>query len=393
MKVLLLGVGMQGKAALHDLMNSGKVKEIVVADKELNALEKYIDARHYNHKVRCEYVDASDPESVERLMIQSPDVVIDLMPSMYCNNVVSAAVKFGVHLVNTFYTTPEINALENQARKNGVTILPEFGMDPGIDLVLMGEAVRRFDSVTDIISYGGGIPTPDAADNPLKYKVSWTLEGVLKSYLRPAQIIRNMKMIQIKGTEIFYPENVHEIEVEGFGKLEAFPNGNALKYVDLLGINPSNLQNIGRYALRYPGHSVFWKTIADMHLLDNEPITVDGYEIDRKRLLAAALEPHLQYGDTEQDAVVIRIDVVGYKGGQRKRAKYQVIDKRDLETGFTAMNRTVGYTASIGAQMIGIGNIIKTGVLSPLNDIPYQTFVNELERRGIHITSEIIVSK
>lgn len=393
MNVLLLGVGMQGKAALHDLMNSDCVGEIVAADKELKALKAYVDNKQYNYKVRCEYVDASDLESVEHLMSQSPDVAIDLMPSIYCHNVVFAAVKHRVHLVNTFYTNPEINALADQAKENGVIILPEFGMDPGIDLVLLGEAVRGLDEMTDIISYGGGIPTPDAADNPLKYKVSWTFEGVLRSYLRPAQIIRNGNVIQIKDTEIFYPRNIHEIDVEGFGRLEAFPNGNALKYAKLLGNDPSNLQNIGRYALRYPGHCAFWKTIVDLHLLDNESVMVDGREIDRRHFLAVALEPHLRYQDTEQDAVIIRIDVAGYSGGQRRRVINQVIDKRDLKTGFTAMNRTVGYTASIGAQMIGTDIITKTGLLSPINDIPYQTFVDELERRNIRITSEIVASE
>ncbi len=51
-------------------------------------------------------------------------------------------------------------------------------MDPGIDLVLLGEAVRSLDHVEEIISYGAGFPEPEATDNPLKYKVTWTFEGV-----------------------------------------------------------------------------------------------------------------------------------------------------------------------------------------------------------------------
>ena len=54
------------------------------------------------------------------------------------------------------------------------------------------------------------------------------------------------------------------------------------------------------------------------------------------------------------------------------------------------MNRTVGYTASIGAQMIGTGQITKRGLLSPVTDIPYKTFSRELDKRGIRVTSEIM---
>jgi saccharopine dehydrogenase-like NADP-dependent oxidoreductase len=67
-----------------------------------------------------------------------------------------------------------------------------------------------------------------------------------------------------------------------------------------------------------------------------------------------------------------------------------MIDWRDMSTGHTAMSRTVGYTASIGAQMIADGQIRERGLLSPLSDVPYETFVRELARRDIQITSECI---
>jgi saccharopine dehydrogenase-like NADP-dependent oxidoreductase len=129
--------------------------------------------------------------------------------------------------------------------------------------------------------------------------------------------------------------------------------------------------------------------MVDLHLLDNELVMVNGVAVDRKRFLAAAIEPHIQYRDNERDVVVVRVDVKGKQGREKKRAIYQVIDRRDLETGFTAMSRTVGYTTSIGALMIGTGKITKRGVLSPINDIPYEPFAQELRKRGIRITSEL----
>ena len=153
--------------------------------------------------------------------------------------------------------------------------------------------------------------------------------------------------------------------MEGLGTLEAFPNGDALNYADPLAIEPGNLKNLGRYVLRWPGHSAFWKTLIDLHFLDMEPLEVDGEMVNRRHYLAALVEPQLQYRNDERDVVVVRIEVVGTKAGKKTRAIYQVIDFRDMETGFTAMSRTVGYTASIGAQMIGSGQITKRGLLSP----------------------------
>jgi len=381
---------MQGKAALHDLVYSGEVTKIVAADRDFQALKAYVESRGYSTKVRCEPVDAANLESINRLMKEGPDVAIDLMPTPFHNRVASCAVRHGVHLVNASYTMPEMKELAGAARAKGVAILPEFGMDPGIDLVLLGEAVRSLDKVEEIITYGAGFPEPKAADNPLKYKVTWTFEGVLKSYHRAGRVIRNGQVVEIMDNEMFDPEHIHEIELAGLGRLEAFPNGDALKYADLLGLKSSDLQNMGRYVLRWPGHCTFWKTMTDLRFLDDEPVRVDGIPVDRKRFLAALLEPQIQYDAHERDIVVVRIDVTGRKDGEKRRAIYQVLDWRDLETGFTAMSRTVGYTTSIGAQMIGTGRLTARGLLSPINDIPYESFAQELSKRGIWITSEFI---
>ena len=259
----------------------------------------------------------------------------------------AAAVRHGVSVVNGAYTTAEEVRLSDTATASGVAILPEFGMDPGIDLVLLGEAVRSFDEVEEIITYGAGFPAPEARNNPLQYKVSWTFEGLLRSYYRAGRVIRDGKIVEFTETEMFRPEHLHRLQLEGLGTLEAFPNGDALSYGDLLGIEPETLKNLGRYVLRWPGHSAFWKTLVDLHFLDMEPLEVDGEMVNRRHYLAALVEPQLQYQDDERDVVVVRIEVVGTKGGEKRRAVYQVIDFRDPETGFTAMSRTVGYTASI----------------------------------------------
>ncbi len=60
MKVLLLGVGMQGKAALHDLVNSKLVTQITAADYDFDELVTYVNGRQYGSKVQCEFVDAAD---------------------------------------------------------------------------------------------------------------------------------------------------------------------------------------------------------------------------------------------------------------------------------------------------------------------------------------------
>jgi lysine 6-dehydrogenase len=391
MKVLLLGVGMQGKAALDDLAHHPAVTEIIAADQHIEALTRYAAVQQYGPKVRCVPLDATDPAGLSALLAQKPDVAIDLLPVPLVGAVAEAAVEQGVHLVNTNYTDAAVQNLAERAETQGVTILPEFGLDPGIDLVLLGEAARTFEQIDSIISYGAGFPEPQAANNPLKYKVSWTFEGVLRTYRRPARLIKDGDEVNIDASRLFAPEQIHHLDLPGLGRFEAIPNGNALKYAGILNLNPADLQTLSRYSLRWPGHCAFWKTMVDLHLLDDEPVLVDGIAVDRRRFLATALEPHLQYQKDERDVVVVRIEVSGIKDGKKARTVYQVIDRRNLQTGFTAMSRTVGYTAAIGALMIGTGQITRRGLLSPVTDVPYLVFKNELLKRGIQAMAEFSV--
>jgi saccharopine dehydrogenase-like NADP-dependent oxidoreductase len=387
MKILLLGVGMQGRCALHDLASQDGFDEVIAADADPRAVRAFLRDRPYANKVRCEALDARDGDSLRRLMREGPDVVLDLLPVSLHEGVTRAVMDQGINLVTASYMDPSMKRLAEEARARKITLLPEMGMDPGLDLVLLGRAKRLLDRVEEIESYGAGFPVPRASNNPLKYKVTWNFEGVLRSYHRPARILLNGAPREIAAKDLFHRRNIHEIEIEGLGALEAFPNGDALDYLEPLGLEGSALKKLARYVLRWPGHAAFWKRMVEAGLLDDEPVEVDGAPVDRKRFLAAALEPMLQYKEDERDVVVVRAEVRGEKDGKSKCAVLQIVDQRDLETGFTAMSRTVGFTASIAALMVASGAIDTPGLLSPIKDVPFEPFAEELGRRGIEIES------
>lgn len=387
MKILLLGTGMQGKAALHDLVASDAVTELVAADLDLAALEAHVAHRGYGDAVSCFGLDASDGTALDALLSDRFDVAISLLPVGFDAAVAAAALRYGTHVVSSSYGSPELVALADQAEAAGVALLPELGMDPGVDLVLAGEAVRSMDRVTALLSYGGGIPAPEAADNPLHYKVSWTFDGVLRSYHRAGRVVRDGAVVDLGASEQFLAENVHELEVEGVGRLEAYPNGDAVGFVEALGLSPRKLRAAGRYSLRYPGHCAFWRMMNALQLLDDEPVTVDGMVVDRKRYLAAVLGPQLQYGEGEADLGILRVEAEGVVAGRSRRVVHQVVDRRDPATGLTAMSRLVGFTTSIGAQMLASGSIEGRGLLSPLHDVPFAPFMDALAARGIGIAT------
>ncbi len=385
MRILVLGTGLQGRAALHDLARAPSVSHVIAADADLASLMHYLE-RLRSPKIEPVGLDAGDPAQVAALMRRVQAVIV-LLPVAFHVPITRLAVESGIHLVNASYAPPEFRDIGRDAARRGLAILPEFGFDPGIDLVLAGQAMKEMDQVHEFYSYGAGFPEAKAAAGPLRYKISWTFDGVLKSYVRDARVVREGKAVAVPGREIFAPSNIHMVDMKDYGKLEAYPNGNVVQFLDALGIT-ATVQNAGRFAMRWPGHCAFWYALAQMGFLDLAPVQAGSASIVPREFVRSLLEPQLQFADDERDVAVIRVDVRGVKEGRRRRLVYQVIDLRDLETGLFAMNRTVGYTASIGAQMILRGDIQKRGLLSPLSDIPVGRFLAELRERGIQVERE-----
>ena len=386
MKILLLGAGLQGRTALWDLAKSPCVSQLIVADLDVKRLKSYVDSMGLMGIVDCRHVDINDPHTIHQLFVNKPDVVLDLLPVQYVNHITQLALEYCCHLVNTCYTTAEMRNLGHQALESSISFLPECGMDPGLDMILLQKALIDFDTITRIRSYGAGIPHPDAIDNPLKYKITWTLSGVLRAYCREGVILEHGDLRIIPGNSLFKEVNTHLVNINGLGVLEAFVSGNAAPYLELLGDSGKDLDHLGRYTLRWPGHCAFWEKLIALGFLDSEPVQLGKLAVDRQQYLSALLEPQLLLAELDQDMAIVRIEVDGARNGVKGKGIYQITDTRDLQTGFTAMSRLVGFTASIAAQLLGSGKLEHSGLLSPLVHLPYSIMEEELKQRNIDIT-------
>jgi len=385
MRILVLGgCGIQGRTAISDLAHSKDVKEVICADANLDALDLIKDLPGMS-KVRPEILNAADPANLADLFGRA-DVAIDLLPRQYTPQVCQAAIQTGIGVVNTNYGD-SIVGLADQAQQAGISIMPECGLDPGIDLIIYGEAGRRFDELHVINSYCGGFPEKSACDNPINYKISWIWEGVLSSTNRSSRAIKKGREVDIPGTSQHDPEFVHSIEFPGLGRLEAIPNGNAVRYTDLLGVT-ATIKESGRYSLRWPGWSAFWHPLKQLGFLDDKPLAGLPCQVSPIQFLDKLMGPRLQYRDDEKDLVVMLNVFEGLLDGKEQRLISRLLIERDLQTGLMAMSKGVGYTASIVAQMIARGEITDKGILAPARHIPYQTFVDRLAERGILVIEE-----
>ncbi len=124
--------------------------------------------------------------------------------------------------------------------------------------------------------------------------------------------------------------------------------------------------------------------------LEDSPVQLeDECSISPRRFLVKFLEPRLQFKENERDIALLRIKVWGKKDRQYRTVIYDLIHYRDLKTGLFAMNCAVGFTASIGAQMILEGAISGSGVLSPITAVNGRRFLDELKRRGFRVERHV----
>ncbi|TIP77005.1 MAG: saccharopine dehydrogenase family protein, partial [Mesorhizobium sp.] len=165
MKIAVLGgLGLQGRAAIADLVASADVEEVVCVD---TAPDGAARLGGLTDPARVRFVVPEGAIApVLANVLAGVDAAIDLLPQPLMREAVLAAIATRTPLVTSNYGKT-ITDLAPAAEAAGVSIMTECGLDPGIDLVLYARTARQFDAITTIDSYCGGIPEPTAMAKPL----------------------------------------------------------------------------------------------------------------------------------------------------------------------------------------------------------------------------------
>jgi len=124
--------------------------------------------------------------------IDAGDVLVSMLPGDYHVKIAKMCIESKAHFVSSSYLSPEMNALHDEAVKQGVSMVNEVGLDPGIDHLFAHALVDSYkqsdqystDNKLFFRSYCGGVP---AVPNDFKYKFSWSPFGVLKALTSPAK--------------------------------------------------------------------------------------------------------------------------------------------------------------------------------------------------------------
>ncbi len=177
-------------------------------------------------------------ETLDKL-IQDSDIVISLLPYTLHPKIAEKCIRLKTNMVTASYATPEMKQLNDAAVEAGITIINEVGLDPGIDHLLAMECfdqvVSNGGKITSFVSYCGGLPAPENADNPLRYKFSWNPRGVLLNTVAGAKWIENSEVKEIAPNGSLMESPIEVPFLFGYN-LEGYPNRDSTIYRDIYGI-------------------------------------------------------------------------------------------------------------------------------------------------------------
>jgi lysine 6-dehydrogenase len=382
-RYLLLGTGRQGVAAAYDLGRFGQADRIVVADVAEAAASS--GATRLNRLLGRDIavpavLDANDPVAV-RAAFAEADACLNSVHYGLNIALTRLAIEAGIHMTDLGGNTDVVREqlrMAPSAEEAGISIVPDCGMGPGLNISLATFVMDMLDVPQDVRIWDGGLPQqPDA---PWNYALTFNIAGLTNEYDGCATFIRDGKL-----TEVPCFEDLEEIEFPGLGKLEAFVTSGGLSTAPWT--FSGKLRRLENKTVRYKGHAHMFRSFVALGLLDTTPMRVGDAQVAPRDVLHTLLEPKIRKADVH-DVCVMRVRCDGIKDGRAASAIVELVDRYDPKTGFTAMQRLTGWHASL--MLIGaVTRQIPAGVISVERALPGVAVVDEIRRRGFALRTEL----
>ena len=322
--------------------------------------------------------------------------------------------------------------------QNNLVFMHEIGLDPGIDHIsamkVLDEIRATGGNVILFESFCGGLVAPESDTNLWNYKFTWNPRNVVLAGQGGVA-----KFIQ-EGTYKYIPYNklfrrTEFLEVEGFGRFEAYANRDSLKYRSAYGLD--NALTVYRGTMRRVGFSRAWDVLVQLGMTDDSYMIEDSENMSYRDYTNSFLPYHptdtveikLRYiQKIEQDDIIwdklVELDIFNpdkkvelknatpaqilekilteqwtlkpddkdmivmwhllnyVENGVSKRLESSMVVIGDDEHN-TAMAKTVGLPIGIAAKYILNGSIKTKGVCLPIEANIYLPILKELEEYGI----------
>jgi saccharopine dehydrogenase (NADP+, L-glutamate forming) len=432
-KVLILGAGLVAKPMIEYLLQNRI--SVMVASPMKDRADEMINRNPLGKSLDW---SMDDTETLNNL-VSEYDITVSLLPYKFHTEVARICLKNRRPLVTTSYVQPGIKSLDYEAKAAGILFLNEIGLDPGIDHMTAMKVIDYIHAnggkVEEFYSLCGALPAPEDADNPLKYKFSWSPKGVIMASRNGALYLKKGKSVVIEPESLF--RDLFSYDFPGVGEMQVYPNRDSISYIDIYSI--PEVTTMFRGTFRYKGWCETLDAMKALNMLDDSIIDYTGMDYSdflaeraglvkndlRKKValklgiadISVAVESlewlgffgneqmncgkaspfeitsdrmisKMLLGVNEHDMVVMQhIFLAAWPDGKKEVIKSSMLDFGSPASN-TAIARTVALPSAIAVKLILEKKIRLTGVYRPVVPEIYNPVLDELKTLGIEMKEE-----
>ncbi len=434
--ILIIGAGRSASSLIQYLLNKSEVEDLhlVIGDLSLASAQKKVNNHPHATAIALDIFDKKQRNSA----IQNANIVISMLPAHLHIEVAKDCIVYKKHLVTASYISEAMQELDALAKENNLVFMNEVGLDPGIDhmsaMKIINEIREKGGKMLLFESFCGGLVAPESDTNLWNYKFTWAPRNVVLAGQGGAA-----KFIQ-EGTYKYIPywnlfRRTEFLEVEGYGRFEAYSNRDSLKYLDIYGLK--NILTLYRGTIRRVGFSKAWNMFVQLGMTDDSYTMEDSENMSYREFVNSFLPYHptdsveskmrlllkmdqddimwdklleldlfnrnkkvgLQHATPAQILEKILTDswtlqpedkdmiVMYHKFGYEINGKKLQIDSKMVCLGenqiYTAMAKTVGLPVAMATLLILNGTIKTPGVQLPILKEVYLPILKELEEYGV----------
>jgi len=420
--ILILGAGKSSIALIDYLIEHAKTEnwQVTVADITHTLAEQKAKGRP--HTIALGFNLNNDDE--RRALIAKADIVISMLPAALHLTVAHDCLVLKKNLVTPSYISDDMKALAPEVEAAGLLFMNEMGLDPGIDhmsaMQLIDGLKAKGATITGFKSHCGGLVAPQSDTNLWHYKFTWNPRNVILAGQGDGGIhyLMNGEKVNLKYEELF--GRATQLQVEGYGEFESYPNRDSLKYISEYGLD--GIATMYRGTLRVPPFCFGWDMLVQMGLTAEKEIPV-AYLIQKvvanmpmdevrisllestgvldalnalteetvspAKLLQSLLEQRWMMQPGDKDMIVM-VHQVEYKKLWMKKKLQSSLVYIGANEEHTAMATTVGLPVAIVTKMILNGEVKRKGVLMPKYADIYNPILKALEHYGVKFNEKEI---
>lgn len=434
--ILIIGAGRSASSLIQYLLAKSEKEQLhlIIGDLSLELAHKKTNNHPNATPIALDIFNTQQRQEA----IQKASIVISMLPAHLHIEIAKDCVLFRKHMVTASYISEAMQALDAEAKAKGLIFMNEIGLDPGIDhmsaMKVIDEIKEKGGKMLMFESFCGGLVAPESDNNIWNYKFTWAPRNVvLAGQGGAAKFIQEGAYKYIPYCNLF--RRTEFLEVEGYGRFEAYSNRDSLKYRSVYGLD--DVLTLYRGTIRRVGFSKAWNMFVQLGMTDDSYI-MEGSEAMTYRQFVNSFLPYHPTDSVElkmrhilkidQDDIMwdklVELDLFSRskKVGLKNATPAQILEKilsdswtlqpedKDMivmyhkfgyelngitsqidskmvcigdDQMYTAMAKTVGLPVAMAALLILNGKIQTSGVQLPIHKEVYEPILKELESYGV----------